>query len=388
LVIGEFALTLVLLASAGLLVKSFVRLIEVDPGIQPQNVLTMNLELPSTKYQTETQMKAFHDALLQRMGALPGVRAVGTVSYGLPLGGGGLLGDFEVEGQREQSVHLMASKLVVSPDYFRALGIPLLQGRSFDDHDAGQSQPVAIVSESVARRFWPKGGAPGKQLSLGWQGSPWYSVIGVVGDVKQMGPQKEAPLAIYVPYSQAPRPFFLSFMTIVARTDSDPLSTANTLRRAVQTVDPDMPLFDVASMEQLVYKSVASPRFNALLLACFAALALTLTVVGIYGVMSYAVAQRTHEIGIRMALGAQREDVLKLVVSQGLRLTSIGVAAGILGALALTRFLSNLLYGVKPTDPLTFIVVALILAGVALLASYIPARRATKVDPMVALRYE
>ena len=388
LVIGEFALTLVLLASAGLLMKSFVRLIELDPGIQPLNVLTMNLVLPSTKYQTETQMKAFHDAVMQKMGALPGVRAVGTVSYGLPFGGGGLLGDFEVEGQREMSAHLMASKLVVSPGYFRALGIPLLQGRSFDDHDSAQAQPVAIVSDSVARRFWPKGDAPGKRISLGWQGSPWYSVVGVARDVRQMGPQKEAPLAIYVPYSQAPRDFFLSFMTVVARTDSDPLSMANTLRRAVQTVDPDMPLFDVASMEQLVYKSVASPRFNALLLACFAALALTLAVVGIYGVMSYSVAQRTHEIGIRMALGAQQEDVLKLVVSQGLRLTLIGEVAGILGALGLTRFLSSLLYSVKPSDPLTFVVVSLGLAGVALLASYVPARRATKVDPMAALRYE
>src|SRR5947208_941837 len=320
LVIGEFALTLVLLASAGLLMKSFVRLMELDPGIQPLNVLTMNLVLPSTKYQTEAQMKAFHEAVMQKMSALPGVRAVGTVSYGLPLGGGGLLGDFEVDGQREMSAHLMASKLVVSPGYFRALGIPLLQGRSFDDHDSEQAQPVAIVSDSVARRFWPKGDAPGKRVSLGWQGSPWYSVVGVARDVRQMGPQKEAPLAIYVPYSQAPRDFFLSFMTVVARTDSDPLSMANTLRRAVQTVDPDIPLFNVASMEQLVYKSVASPRFNALLLACFAALALTLAVVGIYGVMSYSVAQRTHEIGIRIAIVAQRDDVLRLVVSLGLML--------------------------------------------------------------------
>jgi putative ABC transport system permease protein len=388
LVIGEFALTLVLLASAGLLMKSFVRLIEVDPGIQPQNVLTMNLELPPTKYQTETQMKAFHDAVMERTSALPGVRAVGTVSYGLPLGDGGLLGDFEIEGQRDQSVHLMASKLVVSPDYFRALGIPLLQGRSLDEHDTSQSQPVAIVSESVARRFWPKGDAPGKRLSLGWQGSPWYSVIGVAGDVKQMGPQKEAPLIIYVPYSQAPRDFFLSFMTIVARTDSDPLSMGNTMRRAVQSVDRDIPLFDVASMEQLVHKSVASPRFNAFLLACFAALALALAVVGIYGVMSFSVAKRTHEIGVRMALGARRDDVLKLVVGQGFRLTLIGVAIGIAGAFALTRFLSSLLYNVRPSDPLTFIGVSLILTAVALLASYIPARRATKVDPMVALRYE
>ena len=351
-------------------------------------MLTMNLILPPAKYQTETQMKTFHDAVIERMGALAGVRVVGTVSYGLPMGDGGLLGDFEIEGQSERSRHLMASKLVVSPGYFGALGMSLIQGRWFDDHDTSKSQPVAIVSESLARRFWPKGDAPGKRISLGWEGSPWYSVIGVAGDVKQMGLQKDAPLAIYVPYSQAPRPFFLSFMTIVARTDSDPLSMTNTLRRVIESVDGDMPVFDVASMEQLVYQSVASPRFNALLLACFAALALTLAVVGIYGVISYSVAQRAHEIGIRMALGAQREEVLKLVVSQGLRLTLIGTVSGVLGALGVTRFLSSLLYGVRPVDPLTFVAVSLGLAGVALLASYIPARRATKVDPMRALRYE
>jgi len=388
LAVSEFALTLVLLVSAGLLIRSFARLMEVEPGFRPQNVLTMNLILPPAKYQTETQMKTFHDAVIERMGALAGVRVVGTVSYGLPMGDGGLLGDFEIEGQSERSRHLMASKLVVSPGYFGALGMSLIQGRWFDDHDTGKSQPVAIVSESLARRFWPKGDAPGKRISLGWEGSPWYSVIGVAGDVKQMGLQKDAPLAIYVPYSQAPRPFFLSFMTIVARTDSDPLSMTNTLRRVIESVDGDMPVFDVASMEQLVYQSVASPRFNALLLACFAALALTLAVVGIYGVISYSVAQRAHEIGIRMALGAQREEVLKLVVSQGLRLTLIGTVSGVLGALGVTRFLSSLLYGVRPVDPLTFVAVSLGLAGVALLASYIPARRATKVDPMRALRYE
>jgi putative ABC transport system permease protein len=388
LVIGEFALTVVLLVSAGLLIRSFVRLLEVEPGFQPQNVLTMNLILPPTKYQTETQMKAFHDAVMERMDALPGVRAVGTVSFGLPLGNGGLLGDFEIEGQREMSQHLMASKLVVSPGYFRALSIRLAQGRWFGNHDTGRSQPVAIVGESLARRFWPRGDAPGKRISLGWEGSPWYSVIGVAGDVKQMGPQKDAPLAIYVPYAQAPRPFFLSFMTIVARTDSNPLSMANTLRRTVQSVDPDMPLFDVASMEQLAYQSVASPRFNAILLACFAALAVILAVVGVYGVLSYSVAQRTQEIGIRTALGASHGHVLRMLVGQGIRLTAIGVATGVVAALALTRLMASLLYGVGTTDLLTFAATSFLLAAVAMLASYIPARRATKVDPMVALRYE
>jgi len=388
LVVAEFALTLLLLVSAGLLIRSFVRLMQVDPGFQPQNVLTMNLVLPPSKYQTEPQMKAFHDSVLQRVRALPGVRAAGSVAYGLPLGGGGLLGDFEVEGQREMSAHLMASKVVISPGYFRALGIPLLQGRSFDDHDTGQSQSVAIVSESVARRFWRKGDVPGKRINLGWQGSPWYSVIGVAADVRQMGPQKEAPLAIYVPYSQAPRDFFLSFMTVVARTESDPLSMSNEVRRAVQTVDPDMPLFEVASMEELVHRSVSSPRFNALLLACFAALALALALVGIYGVTSYSVTQRTHEIGIRMVLGANPRGVLQMVIRQGLRLAALGTGVGLLAAVGLTRVLRSMLFGVRPTDPLTFVAVPVTLIGVAVLASYIPARRATKVDPMVALRYE
>jgi len=203
-----------------------------------------------------------------------------------------------------------------------------------------------------------------------------------------MGPQKEAPLAVYLPYAQAPRPFFLSFMTVVARTESDPLSMANTLRRAVQSVDPDMPVFDVASMEQLAYKSVASPRLNALLMACFSALALALAVVGIYGVMSYSVAQRTHEIGIRIALGAGHGDVLRMVMGQGMRLTVIGLAIGVAVALALTRLMASVLYGVQPNDPTTFAVMALVLAAVASLASYLPARRATKVDPMVALRYQ
>ena len=387
LIVGEFALTLVLLVSAGLLLKSFVRLMQVDPGFQPSRVLISNLELPSTRYQTETQMREFHDSVMQRIAALPGIHTVGAVSFGLPMGDGGLLGDFAIEGLREPP-HLMVSKLVVSPGYFRAMGILLQQGREFDEPDGDKSPPVAIVSEGVASRFWPKGEALGKRLHLGFSGSPWYSVVGVVSDVKQMGLEREAPLAIYVPYSQAPRPFFLSFMTIVARTDSNPLDMANALRRAVQAVDPDMPLFDVTSMEQLVSKSVATPRFNTFLLVGFASLALMLAVVGIYGVTAYSVTQRTHEIGIRMALGAKRSDVMRMVVRHGLRLAGWGTGIGVVAALAVSNVLRSMLFGVQPTDPLTYLTVAAALIGVSLLASYIPARRATKVDPVVALRYE
>jgi predicted permease len=387
LVVAEYALTLVLLISAGLLIKSFVRLMEVDPGFQPERVLIANLELPPTQYQTDTQMKEFHDSVMQRIASLPGVRAVGTVSYGLPMYGGGLLGDFNIEGLPEPP-HSMVNKLVVSSGYFRAMGIRIEEGREFDEHDGDKSQPVAIVSESMARRFWPRGDALGKRLHLGFEGSPWYSVVGVALDVKQMGLEKEAPLAIYVPYSQAPRSFFLSFMTIATRTDSDPLSMANALRRAVLAVDPNMPLFDVTSMEQLVYQSVSTPRFNAFLLAGFASLALILAVVGIYGVTSYSVTQRTHEIGIRMALGAERLDVLRMVVRQGLRLVGLGTAIGVVAAFAITKVLRSMLCGAQHTDALTYFTVAAALIGVSLLATCIPARRATKVDPLVALRYE
>ncbi len=387
LVAAEYALTLVLLISAGLLIKSFVRLMEVDPGFQPERVLIANLELPPTQYQTDTQMKEFHDSVMQRIASLPGVRAVGTVSYGLPMYGGGLLGDFNIEGLPEPP-HSMVNKLVVSSGYFRAMGIRIEEGREFDEHDGDKSQPVAIVSESVARRFWPKGEALGKHVHLGFEGSPWYSIVGVAPDVKQMGLEKEAPLAIYVPYSQAPRSFFLSFMTIVTRTDSDPLNMANALRRAVRAVDPNMPLFDVTSMEQLVYQSVSTPRFNAFLLTWFAGLALILAVVGIYGVTSYSVTQRTHEIGIRMALGAERVDVLRMVVRQGLRLLGLGTAIGVVCAFAVTKVLRSMLFGVQHADALTYFTVTAALIGVSLLATCIPARRATKVDPLVALRYE
>ena len=388
-VVGELALTVVLLVSAGLLSKSLLHLMNVKPGFDPENVLTMNLVLPPAKYQTEVQMRSFHDAMLERVSALPGVRAAGTISYGLPLGGGGLAGDFTIEGQHAPAPGVVASKLVVSPGYFRGMGISLLHGRLIAGRDASQSEPVVVVSESFARRFWPGGQALGHKLQPGFSGSPWYSIVGVVSDVRERGLAKTPPLALYFPYAQAPKSFLMSFMTLVVRTStSSPLAVTNAVRSAVQSVDPDMPVFDVASMEQLVERSVSAPRFNATLLGCFAALALILATVGIYGAVSYSVTQRTHEIGIRMALGAERDDVLSLIVRQGMVLTLIGVGIGVLGALALTRFLSSLLYAVKPTDPLTFVAVAFILSIVSLLASYIPARRATKVDPMVALRYE
>jgi putative ABC transport system permease protein len=386
LVMGEVALTVVLLVSAVLMIRTFLTLVAVNLGFNPENVLTMKLELPETKYQNEAQMRAFHDSMLEKVSALPGVRSAGTVSFGLPMTGGGLTGDFTIEG-RPPSPHDYARKMVVSPDYFRALAIPLMKGRFFDKSDGAGAQLVAIVSESFARRIWPDGSSLGHKIRA-FGGTPWYTIIGICGDVRQSSLGKEPPLNIYLPYAQAPSSFLMSSIALVVRTGEAPTAMTNAIRKAVQSADPDMPVFEVASMDQLVAASISEPRFNALLLGCFAALALILAAVGVYGSVSYSVTRRTHEIGIRMALGAVRRDVLKMVVGQGMIVTLAGVGMGVIGALALTRFLSNLLYGVKPADPVSLGVVAVLMGAVALAASYIPARRATKVDPMVALRYE
>jgi len=386
LVVGEVAMTVVLLVSAVLLIKSFFGLLEINPGFNPDNVLTMNLELPETKYENESQMRSFHDAMLEKVSVLPGVKSAGTVSFGLPMTGSGLTGDFTIEG-RPPSPDDYAWKLVVSPDYFKTLAIPLVQGRFFEKSDGPNSQPVAVVSKSFARHVWPDGNALGHKVRV-FEGTPWYSIVGIAGDVLQSGLGKEPPLNIYFPYDQAPRSFLMNSISLVVRTGEAPTAMTNAIRQVVQSADPQMPVFDVASMEELVSASISEPHFNALLLGSFAALALILATVGVYGNVSYSAAQRTHEIGIRMALGAQKGDILRIVVGQGIILALLGVAIGIVGALALTRFLVSLLYGVKPTDPLTFTAVSVILTSVAVLASYIPARRAMRVDPMVALRYE
>ena len=387
LIVCEFALTLVLLVGAGLLLKSFVRLLNVDPGLAAKNVAILNLELPETRYRTDVQMKDFHDAVLNRIGALPGVHAAATVGYGMPFGDGGIQGDFTVQGQAEPPQGIMASKLVVSPDYFRALGIALKDGRVFDQSDTTASEPVVIVSESLAYRFWPGRPAVGQKINPGFRGTGWCSVVGLVGDVKQAGLASDAPLTIYMPYSQGPS-FLLSFMAIAVRTDGDPLSMMNAVRVQVQSVDPEVPVYGAASMEELISKSIAQPRFNSILLASFAALALVLAAVGIYGVISYSVTQRTHEIGIRMALGAVPDSMINMIVGEGAMLTIVGIGLGVVAALILTRLIANFLFGVTATDPAIFCGVSMLLTLVALAGCYIPARRAARVDPMVALRYE
>jgi predicted permease len=278
---------------------------------------------------------------------------------------------------------------VVSQDYFRALGIPLLGGRSFTAEDTADAQPAMVINRTMAERFWPGQDVIGKRFKIGPSDSsnPWSVIVGVVGDVRQTRLDQELKPEMYVSYLQDRR-FFAMPRDLVVRTTGDPLSMAASVRREIWKLDPDLPLFSVQTMDQILSLSVAGQRFNLLLMTLFAGLALILASVGIYGVMSYMVAQRTHEIGIRCALGARRRDVLKLVLGQGLRLTIIGVIVGVVGAYALTRVMMGLLFDVSATDPLTFAAVATLLTAVSLLACYIPARRAIKVDPMIALRYE
>ncbi|HLY42275.1 MAG TPA: ABC transporter permease [Terracidiphilus sp.] len=389
LVMGQFALTVVLLIGASLLLKSFVRLLDVKPGLEPRNVAVVNLELPESKYKTDVQMKQFHTAVIDRISALPGVRAAGTVGFGLPFGNGGIEGDFTVEGFAKAPAD-MASKLVISPDYFRALSIPLIAGRAFDRTDTTNTVPVVIVSRSFAERFWPGQQAIGKRIGHLFRGMEGCTIVGIVGDVKQQGLGSDAPLAIYMPYAQAPKDltFLTSFMTIVIRTEGSPVSVIRAARAAVQSVDPDIPVFDAASMDDLIAKSVSQPRFNSLLLSTFAALALILASVGIYGVVSYSVTQRQREIGIRMALGAPRPGVTRMVILDGGILALIGISLGVVASFFLSRLISSFLFETAPTDPATFATVSLLLVGVALAACYLPARRASHIDPMTALRSE
>ncbi|MCI0488713.1 MAG: ABC transporter permease [Blastocatellia bacterium] len=392
LVVAEVALALVLLVGAGLLIKSFIRLNRVDPGFEPGNLLTMEVAPPYSKYPDTTRRAAFYDELLQRVEALPGVEAAGVITT-LPLKPqrgtttaitGGLATMTFITEQPLKPIIYTAVPRNISPGYFRAMGIPVLKGRPFNAQDREDSPGVVIISESMARRSWPGEEAVGKRMKMGIAANPWLTVVGVVKDVRLS--LNEAPHPhVYVHYGQTavfgPR-------DLVVRTRSDAASLTPAVRREVWAIDKDLPVSGISTMSQILPASLARERFNMLLLAVFALLALALAAVGIYGVMSYTVTQHTREIGIRMALGAQTRDVLKLIVGQGMVLTFVGLLIGLGAAFALTRLMSGLLYGVSATDPLTFTLIALLLAGVALMACYVPARRATRVDPMAALRYE
>jgi len=386
LLVSEVALSLVLLIGAGLMIKSFIRLLNVPPGFDRQNTLTMLIALPRQKYGQSEQQRAFFQQLLERVGALPGVEAAGAVNS-LPLSQSQEGRYFAVEGDTRNvdEVDPGAGYRAVSPDYFRAMGIPLLKGRPFTERDAQGAPGAVIINQEMARRFFYDADPLGKRIKFSTrEDARWSEVVGVVGDVRHHALDHERNSEIYAPYLQRPS----AGMYLVARTASDSSGIASAIRDEVRAIDKDQPVDDINTMEQLLSASVAPRRFPMVLLSIFAAVALALASAGIYGVMSYAVTQRTHEIGVRMALGAQPADVLRLVVGQGVLLASIGVGVGLVAAVALTRLMSSLLFGVTATDPITFAAVSVLLAGVALGACFIPARRAARVDPMVALRYE
>jgi putative ABC transport system permease protein len=389
LVVAEVALSLTLLVGAGLLIRSFLRLQEVDTGFRPEGVLTMRISLPNEKYSKMEQTRAFYRELLDRIRRLPGVDAAGGVT-GLPLTGTGWSGTTTVDSQAVQPKDATpeADQRPVFPGYFEAMGIPLVRGRYFDRRDNETAAPVAIIDETMAQTYWPTEDAIGKRIRQGGRQSPlpWRTIVGVVRHVRYRTLESPSRVEFYWPYDQTS--FALDSMSLAIHTSSDPRSLAGVVQRQVQALDPDQPAYRIRTMAELMSESMARRRLSMLLLAIFAGVALALAAVGIYGIMSYSVAQRAHEVGIRMALGAESTDVVRMVLGQSLGLTLAGISAGLLGSLALTNFLSSLLFNIKATDATTFLLVASILGVVALVASFVPAYRATTMDPVNALRQE
>ncbi|MFL6227288.1 MAG: ADOP family duplicated permease [Pyrinomonadaceae bacterium] len=388
LVIAEVALSLVLLVGAGLLVNSFLHLRGVDPGFHTDHLLTMNVVLPAQKYADQAHRSAFYDDLLRRVEALPGVKSAAVASQ-IPLIRQGDSNGIAFEGRPDPAPgqeNIVATR-IVSPRYFQTMGIQLLRGRPFGEQDRADAPAAVVVSESMARRYYPGEDPLGKRISFGKPQSPddWMTIVGIVNDVRQYNLDAEPKPQIYLTYQQAG--FFAPRHLIIA-TSVEPRGLGSAVRGAVWEIDKDQPVSDISTMEDVLSESIARQRFSMILLAVFAAVGLILAAVGLYGVMSYSVAQRRHEIGIRMALGAQASDVLRMVVGQGLKLVFVGVAIGLIASLALTRVMASLLFGVSATDPTTFAVISLVLVSAGVLACFVPARRATKVDPMIALRYE
>ena len=388
LVVSEVAMALVLLIGAALLMKSFMRLLDVKPGFNPEHVLTLDVQLPDvapSRYERRDEQSAFFQQLMTRLQALPGVESAGAV-LSLPLSGAYEGTDVILEGEESEAFDGQrpnADYTIVTPEYFSTLRIPLLQGRYFTAQDKQDAPLVIIVNDTFAARIWPGENPIGKRFRPGLEEKP-REVVGVVGTIKQLTLDSDARSAMYMPHLQAPT----AGLTVLVRTRGEPLSMAAAVRQEIRALDKDVPVAQVQTMEKVLGASVAQPRFSMLVVGLFAALALVLSAVGIYGVMAYAVSRRAHEIGVRMALGAGANQVLKLVLKDGMTLAFAGIAVGLLGAFALTRLMASLLFGIGAKDPVTFISVAAFLAFVAFIACYIPARRATKVDPLVALRNE
>ncbi|HKB64557.1 MAG TPA: ABC transporter permease [Pyrinomonadaceae bacterium] len=386
LVIAELALAVMLLTGAGLLIKSLWRLQRVDLGINPERVVTMQMSLHGQRYEKPEAVRELNSRVVEQTRTLPGVRAA-ALTNSLPPDETEFSSDFTIEGKTPvKDVPQIAYFNLVSTEYFQALGIPLRAGRIFSSSDLSDSPRVILINETLRRRFFPGEDPVGKRLNLSIAGKPdWAQIVGVVGDVKYNGMADDVQPAIYQPIEQQPAWGF----SLILKTDvADALSLTTAARNEISKLDPSLPVTNVSTMEQRVATAMAPPRFRTTLIALFAAVALILACIGIYGVISYSVTQRTHEIGIRIALGAQRRNVLRLVLGQGALLAVIGVVLGLTGAFALTRLMASLLFGVTPTDAAIFTFVPLGLTAIAMLASYLPARRATKVDPLVALRYE
>jgi predicted permease len=396
-VTAQFALTLILLAGAGLLFRSFTRMLETNPGFEPEHIVSVSVSLPAQAYRTATEIRTFYKRLLAGVQALPGVQAA-ALGTALPMEYGERL---VLTPQSASNFHTgeftPVDHVWVLGDYFGVLGIPLVKGRYFSQDDRQGAETVVIINEALARRYWPDHDPIGQRIKWGisQSRSPWLTVVGVVGNVKQASVSVPVMAQAYTPYVQEPDEHIehsfrddLRSLSLVVRAEGRAGAVVSAIRGQINRLDPALPMYNVQTMDQLIDTTVGPEQFNTLLMGIFAILALALAAIGIYGVVSYSVRERTHEIGIRLALGAQKSDVVSLVVGQGMTLTLVGVGIGIAGALGLTRFLSSLLYGVKPTDPLTFTAVSLLLICVALVACYMPAGRAARVDPMVALRHE
>ena len=389
LVVSELALSVALLIGAGLMIRSFLQLQSVNPGFRAHHVLTTEVALPTSKYEG-LQVALFYKRLVESMEHVPGVRSA-AVARNVPLSGGDPSLNFAIEHRPElpSAEQPRAKYRAISASYFRGMGIPLIRGRYFEESDTATAPGVVIVNEVLARRFWPGEDPIGKRMRAGFDESSWSTVVGIVGNVKHAGLDTETNPEMYYPYLQVPATlmnFVEGSMTLVVETEDEPSHAAEVVRKQVQSIDPDQPVFHVRTMQELLHGSVAQPRFRAVLLGVFAAVALALSVIGLYGVISYSVSQRSSELAVRTALGAGSGDLLRLVLREGMRLALIGVLLGVALAFALVRTLSKLLYGVKPADPLTFLLVPLTLLAVTAIAIYLPALRASRTDPALAIR--